>query len=379
MAQYSLIIFDEATLFDFDEMILPLMGRLRNANVSYEPKMMWATNPMYGHGILEWIRDFYLDEEGIPIPERSNVERYFVIENGKPVWFDKREDAEAIYGKGKDKGILSFRAIRAHVTQNIPLLKADPSYISKLKALSPIKQRIFLDGSWFAREEEAGLFRRNMVTMVKHPSVTARKRVIAFDQASTPVSTQVPAPDWTRGVVMSKDDKGIYTIEDLVSCRDRPMVVEQLIYDTARRYPGATVVISIDPGSSGVAYSNSIKKNLAEMGIACKQVRPQKAKRTRFLPFSAIAEAGYVQVVEADWNEEMFNELEEFTGLNKNEWDDICDAISDAVLVLNQTLELPSMSLGHINISTGKQQPKFDFNRIGSTPSFSIPTFNISG
>ena len=341
--------------------------------------MMWATNPMYGHGIMDWIKDFYLDNEGIPVPERSNVERYFVMQGGNPIWYNTRAEAEAIHGKGPSAGILSFRSIRAHLLDNKPLMKADPTYISKLKALSPIKQRIYLDGSWFAREEEAGLFRRNMVTMVKHPSVNARKRVVSFDQASTPVSSKNSAPDWTRGVVMSKDDKGVYTIEDMVSCRDRPHVVEQLIYDTARQYPGATIVISIDPGSSGVAYSNSIKKNLAEMGIACKQVRPQKAKRVRFLPFSALAEAGYVQVVEADWNEEMFNEMEEFTGLNKNEWDDICDAVSDAVLVLNQSIELPVMSLGHINISTGKQQPKFDFNRINSSPSFSIPTFNISG
>jgi len=72
-AQYSLIIFDEATTFDFDTMILPLQGRLRNANTPYKPLMMWATNPMFNHGIYHWIKDFYLDDDGIPLKEKFEI------------------------------------------------------------------------------------------------------------------------------------------------------------------------------------------------------------------------------------------------------------------------------------------------------------------
>jgi predicted phage terminase large subunit-like protein len=167
---------------------------------------------------------------------------------------------------------------------------------------------------------------------------------------------------------MSKDDTGIYTIEDMVSIRDRPHVVEQLIYDTARRDgPNVTVVYPVDPGQAGVARASQIKVKLAEMGINCKLVRPSKSKRVRFLPFSAIAEAGFVNVVKADWNEEMFNELEQFTGLKPKERDDICDSVSDAVLALNQGLELPDFSLPDLS---GSPYP--------AASSITLPSYNFS-
>ena len=368
-AQYSLIIFDEATLFPFEEMILPLIGRLRNANVDYVPQMLWATNPMYNHGIYHWIKDFYLDEYGIPYDEKSNAERFFVLQNNKPLWYDSRKEAEAIHGGGKDSPVQSFRAIKAHISQNIPLLKANPDYISNLKALPEIKRRIFLDGSWTAREEEAGLFNRTMVTMVDHPNIRAKKRVRAYDLASQPVSTQSPNPDWTRGVLISKDDAGIYTVEDIVSVRDRPHIVQELIYHTARSDGNSTVVsYPIDPGQAGIARANEMKRDLAEMGVSSKMIRPNKSKRSRFLAFSAIAEAGFLHVVRADWNEEFFNELEEFTGLKRGERDDMADCCSDGVLALNQTLELPAFTLPDLS-----QTPIYSVN-----PSGSIPTSGLT-
>lgn len=353
------------------------MGRMRNANVDYTPQMFWATNPKFNHGIYHWIKDFYLDEHGIPLAEKSNVERYFVLENNQPVWFDSREKAEEIYGGKADSGIRSFRAIRAHVTDNVPLIKANPDYVSNLKALPDIKRRIYLDGSWTAREEEAGLYNRTWSKVVPYPNIKAQRRVRAWDLASQPVSTQTPNPDWTRGLLMSRDDSGIYTAEDLVSVRDRPHVVEELIYDTARRdkelYGSVTVVYPCDPGQAGVARANDIKRKLAEMGVNCRIVRPQASKRTRFLPFSAIAEAGYIQVVKGDWNEVFFTELEEFTGLRAKERDDICDTCSDAVLALNKEITLPLFSLP--DLSGLQSQPSFGFqeNSLPTSNSASLP------
>lgn len=346
-AQYSAIFFDEATTFHpFEDFILPLIGRLRNANVDYKPQMFWATNPKFDHGIYHWIKDYYLDLEGIPIAERSNVERYLVMQNNKPVWFDKREDAEAIYGTGEDSGIRSFRSIRAHVTDNVKLLTAQPSYISNLKALPEVKRRIFLDGSWTAREEEAGLYRRAWSKIVPYPNLKAKKRVRAYDLASQPVSSASPNPDWTRGVLMSKDENGVYTVEDVVSLRDRPHVVEQLIINTAladqEMFGHVEVAYPVDPGQAGIARANEMKRLLAEKGISCRLIRPHKAKRVRFTPFSAIAEAGFTHVVKADWNEVWFTELEEFTGLKSGERDDLVDSTADAVYALNQGIQLPT-------------------------------------
>jgi predicted phage terminase large subunit-like protein len=215
--------------------------------------------------------------------------------------------------------------------------------------MSPIKQRIYLDGSWTAREEEAGLYLRSFSKVVPYPNLKATKRVRAYDLASQPVSSQSPNPDWSRGILMSKDADGIYTVEDLVSARDRPHVIEKLILDTARKdkeiFGNVVVAYPCDPGQSGIARAADMKRMLAEIGVECKIIRPQKSKRVRFLPASAIAEAGYLSVVKADWNEEFYKELEEFTGLKRHERDDIVDCVSDAVLCLNQTTVLPTFTL----------------------------------
>ena len=342
-AQYSAIFFDEAVLFDFEEQILPLMGRLRNANVDYKPQLYLATNPKYGHPIMHMIKDFYLDEEGIPLPSRSNIERYFVRQDGKFIWYDTMKEAEAIHGEGIPR---SFRSIRAHVTDNIPLMKSNKDYYYNLLALPPIKRKIFLDGSWYSREEEAGYYKRHFTEVIPYAPYKPSKRVRSWDTASTPISTASPDPDWTRGVLVSKDKAGYYTIEDIASMRDRPHKVEELILQHARTDPqGTSVVLNVDPGSAGLAYVDHLRKSLAEMGVYCKVIRSNKNKLQRFLPFSAIAEAGYTRVVSADWNEDWFEEAERFTGQRHNGHDDICDAVSLAVEALNGSIEIPDFTL----------------------------------
>lgn len=339
-AQYSVIYFDEATLFDFHTQIMPLMGRLRNARVSYKPQMFWATNPMYGHPICDMIKDFYLDAEGIPIQERSNIEKYWVLVDGKFQWYDTMEEAENIHGKGLPR---SFRAIRSHVTQNIPLMKNNPDYYYNLLALPPIKKKIFLDGSWFSREIEAGFYKRHFSEIVEVAPYKPVRRCRSWDTASTPVASASPDPDWTRGTLLSKDKEGYITIEHIASLRDRPHRVEELIIECAKYDPpGTFVVLNVDPGSAGLAYVDHLRKRLADMGVYCKVIRSTKNKLQRFLPFSAIAEAGYSRVVRADWNEDWFEEAERFNGEKNNGHDDICDSVSLGVEALSTGVELPS-------------------------------------
>lgn len=394
-AQYSAIFFDEAVTFEpFDQFILPLLGRLRNAKVKYTPQMFWATNPRFGHGIYEWIKDFYLDEHGVPFKEKSNIKRWFVLKDNRPIWFDSKQDADAYCELQPAPGgnkiqPRSFTAIRAHVTDNIPLLKNNPDYIANLQAMPEIRRRIYLDGSWTAREEEAGLYNRSFSKIVPTPNLLAKKRVRSWDLASSPISSASPNPDWTRGTLVSKDDAGLYTVEDVVSLRDRPHVVEQLILHTALSdkefYRNVVVSYPVDPGQAGIARANEMKRKLAEIGVECRLIRPHKAKRVRFLPVSAIAEAGYLNIVKADWNEELFVEMEEFSGLKSNERDDLIDTLSDSILVLNQGFELPSFDLSVLssmssNISSPSASTGFNgtsFSDLNIHNSAGIPTSGL--
>lgn len=343
--QYSLVIFDEATDFE-EDMVVYLLSRMRNAYVDYKPQMFMMTNPDYNSFLRQWIEDYYLDPNtGIPIAERAGHKRYFFRQGNTMLWYNTLEEAEAAHGKGDESGISSFTFIGATCRDNPPLLKAQPDYISRLMSLPRVERERLLDGSWFARIENAGLWKREWVQLVDHPNGRARKRIRAWDFAFSKPSEQYPNPDWTRGILVSKDATNVYTIEDVVSIRDRVHEVEKIVFETALR-DGQDVVISIplDPAAAAGAYAKDLQRKLAEMGFTVKLTKPVKSKITRFAPFSSVTQAGFVNVVKANWNKDFFDELETFDGDPKKK-DDQVDCCSDAMLLLNREMHLPDFTL----------------------------------
>ena len=359
-------------------MIVYLISRMRNAHVDYKPKLFLLTNPDYNSFLRLWIQDFYLDPlTGIPKDELAGVKRWFFRQGNTMLWYNSLEAAEEVHGVGDESGIMSFTFIPANCRDNPPLLKAQPSYISNLMSLPRVERERLLDGSWFARPESSGLFKREWVQIVKHPNGRARQRVRAWDFAFSKPSEQYPNPDWTRGVLLSKDSINIYTVEDVTGIRERVHVVEQLIFDTAIK-DGPSVVISIpqDPNAQAAAYAKDLQRRLAEKGFTCRLSRPVKSKTIRFAPFSSVAQAGFVQIVEADWNKEFFDELELFDESGRHK-DDQVDCISDCFSVLNKDLALPSMQL---STSLTNSTPMFQGYHQSSTTvkTFeSIPSFKF--
>jgi len=366
--QYSLVIFDEATDFE-EEMVVYLLSRMRNAYVDYKPQMFLMTNPDYNSFLRAWLEDFYLDPQtGIPLPEKTGYKRYFFRQGNAMLWYNSLEEAEAVHGAGNESGISSFTFIGATCRDNPPLLKAQPDYISRLMSLPRVEKERLLDGSWFARQESAGLFKREWVGLVDHANGRARQRIRAWDFAFSLPSEQYPNPDWTRGVLMSKDEAKVYTVEDVVSIRNRVHEVEKLVFQTAIQ-DGQDVIISIplDPAAAAGAYAKDLQRKLAEMGFSCRLTKPVKSKITRFAPFSSIAQAGFVNVVKANWNKDFFDELEVFDGDPKKK-DDQVDCCSDCMLLLNRDTTIPNFTLPDF---TGSNP--FD-SMTGSTSSF--PAFS---
>lgn len=352
MGQYSLVIFDEATDFT-EDMIVYLLSRMRNAHVNYSPQMFLMTNPDYDSFLREWIQDFYLDQTtGIPKEELAGVKRYFFRQGNTMLWYNSKEEAEKIHGSGDASGLSSFTFIPATCRDNPPLLKAQPDYISRLMSLPRVEMERLLLGSWFARPSASGLFKREWVGMVDHPNGRAISRVRAWDLAFTKPSEQMPNPDWTAGVLISKDKHNVYTVEDVQRMRDRVHEVEKLIFETAVR-DGQDVIISIplDPAAAAGAYAKDLQRRLAEMGFTVRLSKPVTSKVTRFAPFSSVAQAGFVNVVKADWNKDFFDELEIFDG-DKKKKDDQVDGCSDCFLLLNRQLVIPNMSLTDYSINS---------------------------
>lgn len=248
-------------------------------------------------------------------------------------------------------------------------MKADPTYVSKLKALPRVEMERLLLGSWYARQETAGYWKREWCQMVDHPNGRATHRVRCWDLAFTAESEQNKSPDWTRGVLVSKDKSSVYTVEDVASIRNRVHEVEKLIFETALR-DGHEVTISIplDPAAAAGAYAKGLQRKLAEMGFSVRLTRPVKSKITRFAPFSSVSQAGFVHIVKADWNKSFFEELEIFNGDRANK-DDQVDCCSDAMVLLNKDSQLPDFTLPNF---TGTNP--FE----GSLSGFNIPTFQSS-
>ena len=343
--EYSLIAFDECQQLTLDN-VLYALSRLRSTIVDYPLRAIASCNPDYDSFLRHWV-EFALDERGIPIRHEKHdyPVRYFVQTTNGVQWFKDRAEAEAIYGTKNDSGIKSFKFVPATALDNTVLLKTNPEYLSTLKALPRVEMERLLLGSWYARESASGYFKRDWVNLVDHYNIKTHRRVRAWDLAFSKPSEVRPDVDATAGVLMSKDKESVYTIENVVTIRERVHEVEALIFKTAQDDGTDTIIsLPLDPGATAGAYCKDLARRLSERGFVVKLTKPEKGKLQRFLPFASAAEAGYVCVVRAEWTDPMFTEMEQMDFTNKSH-DDMADACSDCFYHLNRELQLPTFSL----------------------------------
>lgn len=153
---YSLAIIEEATPFFSQEEIEMVMSRLRSfGRASRDPRLIITCNPMKDHFICDLIKDYYLDEEGYAIKERSGHIRYFYKHSDVYMWGDSREE---VLDKALDAGafqevmskdlsreeklarIMSFSFVQLVATDNPLGLAKDPSYMSMLENMDKVKK-----------------------------------------------------------------------------------------------------------------------------------------------------------------------------------------------------------------------------------------------
>lgn len=123
------------------------------------------------------------------------------------------------------------------------------------------------------------------------------------------------------------------------------MLVEQTRKDREMYGSGVSGYLPIEPASAGKIQQRHFAVLFAQAGVPIRffRVGTSKSKLDRFLPFSSVAENGLVFVVEAEWNDEYFYELEAFTGARSKVHDDIVDSQSDAHNILAVSKELPQI------------------------------------
>jgi predicted phage terminase large subunit-like protein len=344
--QATNIIVDEGAEFTLEQ-ILALKERCRGARYKGKLGMTITCNPNRNSWLFPFVQYCLDPDTGVPRPGTENITRWFMVLNGKVVWGDSYDDLFEKHGFGMDKEKdyhpTSFRFIPMDVYSNPVLLKNNPGYLANLKSGTRVSQLRFLHGSWTAVPEGSSVFNRSWLNKVQFAPPEVSGRVRSWDLAHSVPSETYPDPDWTAGVRMSRTKGGRYCIEHVK--RDRKLTdgVVKLIKDTAHEEDGLHVPVTIPKDNGGgKAATQFFIRELAEEGITVKgiPISGHTSKMQRFLPFCSLAEAGLVDIVEGDWNEDFFVELEHFQGI-RNEKNDQVDACSDAFNYLAKGSNIP--------------------------------------
>lgn len=383
--QITCAMVDEAThltLGDIEWIIsrLRTQAKEKDGVTPVKPSIWLTCNPEPDCYIHEWLRDYYLYPkgtvidgvlvEGRPIPERNGHYRYYLKIGNDFVWSNDRDELyntyhhmyppDPITGENTCKPV-KFQFIGATCYDNPPLLKSDPTYINKLMNLGRIDKERLLFGSWEAREEAGGYFKRHwtpIVTGVDESEV--KMRVRCWDLAGSVPTEANPYPDWTVGVLMAKLASGIYVVEHVERIQQRAGEVENYIMEVTRKdremYGGKyKAYLPQDLGAAGLTARHYYAKMFRDKGIPIyfSKVSTQSGKMKNFEPFAASSENGLVQVVKGDWNNAFFSELEAFDGTrsSSNRKDDIVDATSLSFNVLTTGKELPKINAHKLRMS----------------------------
>ncbi len=329
-SQLGFIGFDELTHFSSKQFFY-MLSRLRTVSGA-KGRIRATTNPDPDSFVRKLI-DWWINEDGFPIKERSGKLRWFIRRNDTMHWFDHEKEAYDQFGNSSDIQPKSLTFISAKLHDNKILMEKDPSYLGNLLAMSRVDRMRLLDGNWNVRESSGMFFKREWFQIVDAIPSGSIQTVRFWDRGATKPNSSNQDPDWTRGIKIHKYKDGSFLISDLKSLRDTPGQVETLIKNVASQ-DGYTVQIMAqqDPGSAGVAEAQNFVRMLAGYNVRTETF--SKDKVTRAKPLSAQCEAGNIKILRAHWNDEFFTELENFP---EGGHDDIVDASSGGFNALSQS------------------------------------------
>lgn len=321
-AQYCNVSFDELTHFE-ESQFWYLFSRNRST-CGVRPLIRASTNPDPDSWVRELI-DWWIGDDGLPIPERDGVLRYFVRDGDDLVWCDSPEEVVAKAPAFNLEDVKSLTFIRSCLEDNRILMEKDPGYRATLLAMPRVERERLLGGNWNIKAQAGDYFRREWYEVLPAPA-KLRKTVRAWDLAATKPSKKNPDPDWTVGPKMGIDEHNQIWILDIVRVRLGPLGVDKTINNTASQDGiGITQVFWQDPGQAGKAQVATIKRKL--IGLRVESVVASKNKTVYAMPVSSAAEAGNIKIAEGCRNIGPYLSTIEAFGDNKSHDDDV-DATS---------------------------------------------------
>ncbi len=329
--QYDAAYFDELTHFT-ETQFSYMRSRLRSISGQMEPYVRATCNPEPG-----WVADFidwYIDDDGYAIEERSGIIRYFVELDDRRLWFDQREVAQAYIIDNqleKDASVTSFTFIRAKLEDNQILLQNDPSYRQRLNSLSTVDRLRLIKGNWKVREGGKLFKREDFKYYSELPLSDLRETIITVDTAQKTDTHN----DYTVMQVWRRHENGsIYLIDQLRVKVDAPTQQIYLKNLILTHKPAFVCVEQQANGASLVQYLNRDEN----INVNFRLIHRHKDKYTRAMQAQKYIREGRVFInAGADYFNAFLNEVTSFAPENKNiknVHDDQVDCMLDAVEAL---------------------------------------------
>ena len=332
--------FDELT--HFSEFQFFYMLSRNRSTCGIKPYVRASTNPDADSWVASFIAWWIDQDTGYAIPERSGKIRYMARINEEIVWGDTPEEVieaadEANYDvKITKDDIKSVSFVASNVYDNQVLLKANPGYLSNLKAQSIVERERLLFGNWKIKAAKGLFFPRSALPeLLDHVPDDVVRWVRGWDLAATDTD-EGGEPAYTASVLIGKRRDGRYVIADATNHRYKAEKVRALVKQCAitdkAKFKRVRIRMSIDPGQAGKEQSQSYIKMLA--GFSVSMVKESGSKEARAEPFAAQWQAGNVDVVAGPWTEALLGQYEAFP---ESKFKDMVDAGSNAFNELELT------------------------------------------
>lgn len=335
--QYSWIGFEELTHFTETQFWYLVSRRRTKANMRAYVRATCNPDP---DSFVARMVDWWIDEDGYAIPERSGIIRYFARDSDSDalIWGDSRAEVHEAIGDPDPDRVLSFTFILSRLKDNP---KVDKTYRSALLSLPLVeRERLLGDeergGNWKIRPIAGNIFKRHWFKVIEPGEMPpkAKRRigsVRGWDKASTEKKKTGKQPDWTVGGRVDLYDDGSYVIRAPVRMQGTPGAVNDAIRTTAEQDGIETKqFLWEDPGSAGTEVGEAFSALLA--GFSNTTLKASKSKTLYAQLWSPHCERGRVYVERGAWNDIFYAELEAFPD-GKN--DDLADAHSGAFICLD--------------------------------------------
>lgn len=327
-AQLDYIGIDELTHFT-EYQFWYLQSRNRSTSGNIKPYLRATCNPEPG-----WVKDlieWWLDEDGYAIQERSGVMRWIVRKDDLMQWFDTETEAMQFIAESnlpKDMEPISFTFISANVYDNKKLLENDPKYLSRLYNLPEAERKKLLDCCWNVAPEGKLFKSEDFQHFFFSPNYSLK--VIIADTAQE-IKT---ANDYTVFDYWGKFENKIYKekqIRGKFEAQDQVDILVGFIQEVRPHF------VLIEQKANGSMLIQFVRKALRELGIACTVIAVQRSrdKYSRGRDAQMYIKQGYVYVnPRADYYKEWLPEIVSFAPENKNRaeiHDDQVDTMLDAI------------------------------------------------